>query len=86
MCCRHSASSVVQVEPGSPAFARVQEALERKLRNAYLQPAQHAAALRLRCLTHSWPLEQRLAAVQRATPAALQVRPAAVELHPPAGG
>ena len=61
-----------QVEEG-PAFVRVREAVERKLRNAHLEPAHHAASLRLRCLTHLWPLEQRLEAVQCATPASLQV-------------
>ena len=63
----------MQVEAGSPAFERVREGLERKLRNANMQPAQHASYLRLRCLTASWPLEERLQAMQALTPTALQV-------------
>ena len=63
----------VQIEAGNPSFERVKESLERKLRNANMQPAQHASYLRLRCLTASWPVEDRLQAMQALTPASLQV-------------
>ena len=54
-------------------FARVQEVLVRKYRNANMAPSKHAAYLRLRCLKASWPVEAVLAELEALTPDALRV-------------
>ena len=55
-------------------FARVQEVLVRKYRNANMSPSKHAAYLRLRCLKATWPVEAVLAELEALTPDALRVR------------
>ena len=55
-------------------FARVQEVLVRKYRNANMSPSKHAAYLRLRCLKATWPVEAVLAELEALTPDALRAR------------